>query len=51
MRQAVVSDLQRAGVPIDPDSLTTTITDPGQIDTMLEIYKRHGVLPADASMS
>jgi hypothetical protein len=50
VRAAVVSDLQAAGVPIDPDSLAAKVTDPTQIDAWLEVYKRHGLLPPDASV-
>jgi hypothetical protein len=51
VRRAVVSDLQAAGVSIDPDSLMMRFTDLAQFDAALEIYKRHGLLPADASIS
>jgi hypothetical protein len=50
VRNAVVSDLQAAGVPIDPVSLAMRFTDPGQADAMLEVYQRHGLLPRDASI-
>jgi hypothetical protein len=50
VRNAVVSDLQAAGVPIDQASLAMRLTDPGQADAMLEVYQRHGLLPADASI-
>ncbi len=50
VRRAVVSDLQAAGIAIDPDSLAMQFTDPGQPDTMLAVYKRHDLLPADAAI-
>jgi len=50
VRNAVVRDLQAAGVPIDPDSLASRLTDPTQVDAWLEVYKRHGLLPPDASV-
>ena len=51
VRRAVVSDLQAAGIAIDPDSLIMKFTDPGQFDAALEVYKRHLLLPADASIA
>jgi hypothetical protein len=50
VRNAVVSDLQAAGVPIDPASLAMRLTDPGQADAVLAVYQRHGLLPPDASI-
>lgn len=50
VRNAVVGDLRAVGVAIDPDTFVMRLTDPGQVDALLEIYKRHGLLPADASI-
>jgi hypothetical protein len=50
VRNAVVGDLQSAGVPIDPVSFAVKVTAPTQIDAWLEVYKRHGLLPPDASI-
>ena len=50
VRNAVIDELQSAGVPIDSESLAARLTDPRQIDAWLEVYKRHGLLPRDASI-
>jgi hypothetical protein len=50
VRNAVVGDLQTAGVSIDPASLAVKVTDPAHPDAWLEVYKRHGLLPPDASV-
>ena len=50
VRNAVVDELQSAGVPIDSESLAARLTDSRQIDAWVEVYKRHGLLPPDASI-
>jgi hypothetical protein len=50
VRRAVVRDLGAAGVSMDPDSLLMRLTDPGQVDAVVEVYKRHHLLPPDASI-
>ena len=48
---SVVSDLQAAGVSIDPESLLMRFTDPAQFDAALDVYQRHSLLPPDASIA
>jgi hypothetical protein len=50
VRRAVVSEIQASGVAVDPDKLVMKFTDPAQFDALLEIYKRHLLLPPDASL-
>jgi hypothetical protein len=50
VRRAVVSELQAASVPIDPNSFVMRLTNPGQVDAVFEIYQRHGLLPPDATL-
>ena len=50
VRQAVVSEIQAVGVAVDPDTMMMRFTDPAQFDATLEIYKKHLLLPADASL-
>jgi hypothetical protein len=50
VRTAVTSEEQAAGIPVNPDSLAVNITEARQLDALLEIYKRHGLLPPDASI-
>jgi hypothetical protein len=50
VRNAVAREEQAAGIQVNPDSLAITPTDPGQVDALLEIYKRHLLLPPDATL-
>jgi hypothetical protein len=49
VRQAVATDLQAAGVPLDVGG-TLQITDPAQVQATVEVLKKHGLLPPNATV-
>jgi hypothetical protein len=51
VRTALASDFQAAGVPVNPETFAIQFTDGVQVDNALEVLKRHGLLPADATLS
>lgn len=46
---AVVSDLEAAGIDV-LQGYRLRFTDPKQTNNAVEVYKRHGLLPADATL-
>lgn len=49
VRQAVVSDLELAGIDV-LEGNQLRFTDPAQIDSAVQVYKRHSLLPPDATL-
>jgi len=49
VRAAIEADLRAAGVPLHPGGLIK-FTDRAQIESAVEVFKKHGLMPKDATL-
>jgi hypothetical protein len=49
VREAVVADLNRAGVPAKIGE-PMRVTEPGQVQTVISVLKKHDLLPEDVTV-